>query len=63
MRSDPSIKDEARRTVYQLPEGATWADLIARICARQSIEAGPRDAEEGRGQSVEEERRSLGRPE
>ena len=60
---DSSIKDEARRTIYQLPDGATWKDLIDRISARQSIEAGRKDAEEGRVESVEDLRRSFRVPE
>ena len=32
-----SIKDEARRIVDQLPETASWEDLIYRIYVRQSI--------------------------
>jgi hypothetical protein len=58
-----SIKDEARRIVDQLPETATWEDLIYRIYVRQSIEAGLKDVEEGRVVSVEEVRRSFGLPE
>ncbi len=59
----PSIKEEARRIVDQLPETATWEDLIYRISVRQSIEAGMKDAEEGRVESVEGVRRSFGLPE
>jgi hypothetical protein len=58
-----SIKDEARRIVDQLPETATWEDLIYRIYVRQSIEAGLKDVEEHRVVSVEEVRRSFGLPE
>ncbi len=58
----PSIKDEARRIVDQLPESATWEDLIYRLYVRQSIEAGLKDADEGRVESVEEVRRSFGLP-
>jgi hypothetical protein len=58
-----SIKDEARRIVDQLPETASWEDLIYRLYVRQSIEDGLKDAEEGRVESVEEVRRSFGLPE
>ena len=54
-----SIKDEARRIIDQLPDTATWEDLIYRIYVRQSIEAGLKDAEEGHVESVEEVRRSF----
>jgi hypothetical protein len=58
-----SIKDEARRIVDQLPETASWEDLIGRLYVRQSIEAGLKDAAEGQVESVEEVRRSFGLPE
>jgi hypothetical protein len=58
-----SIKNEARRIVDQLPETASWEDLIYRIYVRQSIEAGLKDADEDRVEPVEEVRRSFGLPE
>ena len=58
-----SIKNEARRIVDQLPETASWEDLIDRLYVRQSIEAGLKDADEGQVESVKEERRSFGLPE
>ncbi len=61
--TEGSIKEEARRIVDQLPETATWEDLIYRLYVRQSIEAGLKDAEEGHEESVEEVRRSFGLPE
>jgi hypothetical protein len=57
-----SIKNEARRIVDQLPEEASWEDLIYRLYIRQSIETGLQDAEESRVESVEEVRRSFGLP-
>lgn len=59
----PSIRDEARRIVDQLPEAATWNDLIYRIYVRQSIEAGLKDGDEEQVESVEDVRRSFGLPE
>ena len=58
-----TIIEEAHRIVDQLPENATWEDLVYRIYVRQSIEAGIRDAEAGRIESVAEVRRSFGLPE
>ncbi len=58
-----SIKNEARRIIDQLPETASWEDLIYRIYVRQSIEAGLKDADEDRVEPVEEVRRSFGLPE
>ncbi len=49
--------------VDDLPDGASWEDLAYRIYVRQSIEAGLRDAEEGRVETVVEVRRSFGLPE
>ena len=47
-------KIEAKRLVNELPDDATWDDLMYRIYVRQSIEAGLRDADAGRVVSVEE---------
>lgn len=58
-----TIKEEAHRIVGQLPENATWEDLVYRIYVRQSIEAGIKDAEAGRVETVAEVRRSFGLPE
>lgn len=55
-----SIKEEAKRIVDQLPDTATWEDLIYRLYVRQSLEAGLKDAEEGHEESVEAVRRSFG---
>lgn len=63
MSEATSLKNEARRIVEQLPEGATWEDLIYRLYVRQSIEAGLRDSEAGRVETVAEVRRSFGLPE
>ena len=40
----PSIKEEARRLVEQLPDEATWDDLMREIYVRQVIEAGLADS-------------------
>jgi predicted transcriptional regulator len=58
-----TIKNEAHRIVEDLPEDASWEDLIYRIYVRQSIEAGLADADAGRVETVEEVRRSFGLPE
>jgi predicted transcriptional regulator len=62
MSNSSTIKEEAHRMVDDLPEGASWEDLAYRIYVRQSIEAGLKDAEEGRVETVEEVRRSFGLP-
>jgi len=62
MSNSSTIKEEAHRMVDDLPEDASWEDLAYRIYVRQSIEAGLKDAEEGRVETVEEVRRSFGLP-
>lgn len=59
-KSSATLKEEAHRIVDQLPENASWEDLVYRIYVRQSIEAGIKDAEAGRVESVAEVRRSFG---
>jgi hypothetical protein len=61
--SATTIKDEAHRIIEQLPDNASWEDLIYRLCVRQSIEAGRRDCEAGRVESVADVRKSFGLPE
>ena len=36
------VKNEAKRLVEELPEDATWDDLMYKIYVRQAIEAGLR---------------------
>ena len=42
------VKDEARRLIEDLPDDASWDDLMYTIYVRQAIEAGLRDSEAGR---------------
>jgi hypothetical protein len=60
--SETTIKPEARRLVEQLPDDATWDDLLYEIYVRQTIEAGLKDCTEGRTVPVAEVRRRLGLP-
>lgn len=55
-----SVKDEAHRLVDQLPDSASWDELMEQIWIRQSIEAGIADSDAGRATSVEEIRDSCG---
>ena len=57
-----SVKQEAQRLLDELPENATWDDLMYRIYVRQAIEAGLRDSEAGRVVDVQEVRSKLGLP-
>jgi predicted transcriptional regulator len=56
------IKNDAKRLVEELPEDATWDDLMYRIYVRQAIEAGLRDSDAGRTVSVDEVRARFGLP-
>lgn len=51
-----SIKQEAQRLVENLPENATWDDLMYEIYVRQAIEAGLKDSDAGRTLDVKEVR-------
>lgn len=53
---EASIKKEAQRLVNDLPDNATWEDLMYRIYVRQAIEAGLKDSDAGRVVSVDEVR-------
>ncbi len=57
-----SVKSEAHRLVDELPENATWDDLMERIYARQAIEGGLEDSREGRVVADEEVWKKLGMP-
>jgi predicted transcriptional regulator len=56
------VREQARRLVEQLPDDATWEDLLYQIYIRQTIEAGLEDCRAGRLISVEEVKRRLGFP-
>ena len=57
-----TVREEARRLVDQLPDDATWEDLLYQIYVRQSIEAGLADCQAGRLVPIEEVKRRLGLP-
>jgi hypothetical protein len=56
------VKAEARRIVEQLPEDATWDDVLYEIYVAQAVEAGLKDCREGRTISVNKVRERLGLP-
>lgn len=58
-----NVRDETRRLAEQLPDDATWDDVLYQVYVRQSIEAGLADARAGRLMTVDEVRRELGLPE
>ena len=57
-----NIKDQARRLVDDLPESATWEDVMYRIYVRQAVDAGIKDSDEGRTIDVKEVRKRFGLP-
>ncbi len=57
-----TVREQARRLVEQLPDDATWDDLLYQISLCQAVEVGLEDCGAGRLVSVEEVRRRLGLP-
>ena len=55
-----SVKDEARRLLDELPDDASWDDLMERIYVRQAIEAGLRDSDADRTVDVKDVRARFG---
>jgi len=58
--STPTVKEEAERLIRDLPEDATWDDLMQKIYVRQAIEAGLEDSTSGRTMDVKEVREKFG---
>lgn len=57
-----SIKEQAHRLLDNLPDSATWDDVMYRIYVRQTIEAGIKDSDQGRTLDVKEVRRRFNLP-
>ncbi len=57
-----NIKDNVRQLLENLPEDATWEDLMYEIYVRQAIEAGIENSENGRTVEVAEVRSKFGLP-
>lgn len=55
-----SMKQEAYRILDNLPDEATWDDLMYKIYVRQTIEAGVKDSDKGRTVDVKEVRKRFG---
>lgn len=55
-----NVKEEARRLVENLPDDASWDDLMHEIYVRQAIEAGLEDSRVGKLKSLEDVRAKLG---
>jgi len=57
-----NIKEEVQSLLRDLPEDATWDDLMYKIYVRQAIEAGLEDSKAGRTIDVKEVRSRFGLP-
>ncbi|MCK4605164.1 MAG: hypothetical protein KAU41_10835 [Deltaproteobacteria bacterium] len=55
-----NIRVEAQNLLKDIPEDATWDDLMYRIYVRQAIEAGIKDSDAGRTIDVKEVRAKFG---
>lgn len=55
-----NVKQEARKLLNNLPEDATWDDLMYRIYVHQAIEAGLKDSDAGHKIDVKEVRKRFG---
>ena len=55
-----NLKQEALNLIKELPDDATWDDLIYKINVRQAIEAGLEDSKVGRTIDVKEVRKKFG---
>jgi predicted transcriptional regulator len=54
------VKTAARAAIDQLPNDATWDDVMYRLYVRQKIDAGLRDVENGHTVTTTEVRRRFG---
>lgn len=57
-----NLKEKAFKLVNDLPEDATWDDLMYKIYVQQAIEAGLKDSDAGRTMSVRDVRAKFGLP-
>ena len=58
-----AVKQEVRRIADELPEDATWDDVMERVFVIQAIEAGLKASAEGWHRLVAEVWKSFGLPE
>ena len=57
-----NVKEKAHQLLNNLPDTATWEDLMYRIYVREAIEAGLIDSDQGRTVDVTEVRKKFGLP-
>ena len=58
--STQTIKQAAHQLIDQLPENATWNDVVYEMVVRQEIEKGLEDSEAGRTTPVEKVMEEFG---
>ena len=54
------VRSAVRQLADALPDDATWDDVMYRVYVHQAVDAGLRDAAEGRLVDVHEVRRQFG---
>lgn len=54
------VKKKAKKLLNELPEDASWDDLMYKIYVLQSIEAGIKDSNQGKVLSINEVREKFG---
>lgn len=55
-----TVKQQARDLLDDLPDNATWDDVVYELAVRRSIERGLADAEAGRLSNVKDVRGDFG---
>lgn len=59
-RPTDTAKQQARQLLEQLPDDATWDDVVYAFAVRRSVERGLADAAEGRVMSSDQLRAAIG---
>ena len=57
-----NLKEKAFKLINDLPDDATWDDLMYKIYVQQAIEAGLKDSDAGKTMSVRDVRAKFGLP-
>ena len=55
-----ALKEDVRLLAEELPEDATWDDVLERVYLMQTVAAGLKASEEGRKRPAEEVRKAFG---
>lgn len=57
-----SVKEQAHQLVDNLPDTATWEDVMYRVYVRQVIDSGLKDSDTGKTLDIKEVRKRFGLP-